>query len=125
MLLVEGVAEAHDRGGTAWARVDPDAWYADPDGAMPAWFGLELLAQAVAACRGRALAEAGLGPRGGYLVAVRDYRSDLGAFPPGARLELAVRLDEEAPSGLRKFSCAILMDGFPVARGALTLVERP
>ncbi len=71
-LLLEGVAKADAQGGTALARVDPGAWYADADGAMPAWVGLELMAQAVAACRGRSLADAGAPPRGGYLVGVRE-----------------------------------------------------
>ena len=34
---------------TAHATVRSDAWYADADGAMPAWIGIELMAQAIAA----------------------------------------------------------------------------
>ena len=124
MLLLETVAEATDQGGAALARVDPDAWYADAGGAMPGWFGVELMAQAVAACRGRELAGRGQGPRGGYLVGVRGYRCALPAFPPGAALEVQVRLDHADPSGLRRFQCAILVGQDTVAEGVLTLLEQ-
>jgi len=125
MLLLESVAEAHERGGAALARVDPAAWYADAGGAMPAWFGLELMAQAVAACRGRQLAAAGAPPRGGYLVSVRGYRCVRPAFPPGALLEVRVRLDLEDASGLRVFQCEILLDQASLASGTLALMEQP
>ncbi len=123
-LLLEGVAQAHAQGGTALARVDPGAWYADADGAMPGWVGLELMAQAVAACRGRSLAEAGAPPRGGYLVGVREYRCQVPAFPAGAALEVRARLDLEDPGGLRRFRCEILMAGALLAGATLTLLEK-
>lgn len=125
MLLLESVPEAGSQGGTALARVDPAAWYADASGAMPAWIGLELMAQAIAACRGRHLAEAGGGPRGGYLVGARGYRSTVPAFPPGALLEIRVELELEDPSGLRGFSCAIRHGQETVATGILRIMEQP
>jgi predicted hotdog family 3-hydroxylacyl-ACP dehydratase len=128
MLLLESVLEAHAQGGTALARVDPEAWYADADGAMPAWIGLELMAQAAAACRGAQRASAGppeAAPRGGYLVAARGFRSELPAFPAGARLELGVQLEAEDPGGFCAFQCEIRYQGRPVAGATLRVMERP
>ena len=123
MLLLDSVREADAGGGTALARVDPGAWSADASGAMPAWFGVELMAQAVAACRGRQAASAGPA-RGGYLVAVRSYRSALAAFAAGP-LEVRVRLELEDPSGLCGFQCEIFQGGQAVASAALRVMEHP
>jgi len=125
MLLLEAVLAADAQGGAALARVDPTAWYADGNGAMPAWIGLELMAQAAAACRGRHLAAAGGTPRSGYLVAARGYRSTVPSFPPGALLEVRVRLELEDPSGLCGFQCEILHERRPVAGASLKVMERP
>jgi predicted hotdog family 3-hydroxylacyl-ACP dehydratase len=49
MLLLDAVSACSDESLTALAKVRGDAWYADADGAMPAWIGIELMAQAIAA----------------------------------------------------------------------------
>ncbi|MEX3833425.1 beta-hydroxyacyl-ACP dehydratase, partial [Paraburkholderia sp. BR14263] len=49
MLLLDSVAACSDESLTALAGVRADAWYADEQGAMPAWIGIELMAQAIAA----------------------------------------------------------------------------
>jgi predicted hotdog family 3-hydroxylacyl-ACP dehydratase len=124
MLLLESVREADDQGGTALARVDPGAWYADSAGAMPAWFGLELMAQAIAACRGHRGAPGGPA-RGGYLVAARSFRSSLPAFATGALLEVRVRLELEDPSGLCGFLGEIIQERQVVAKANLRVMELP
>jgi predicted hotdog family 3-hydroxylacyl-ACP dehydratase len=124
MLLLESVAAVTAEGGTGQARVEPSAWYADGAGAMPAWFGLELMAQTIAACRGQHLATLGGTPRGGYLVGTRSYRSTLPAFPAGATLAVEVRLEEADPSGLGTFHCEILHLGQSVAQAVLKVMER-
>lgn len=113
MLLLEGA-----EGAEAWMRVDPLAWYADPGGALPGWFGLELMAQAVAATR-----PPGEGPRRGYLVGTRAYRSPA-SFPGGSLLRVRVGPGEEDPSGLCTYPCEILVEGAAVASATLS-VYRP
>ncbi|EEA00465.1 conserved hypothetical protein, partial [Burkholderia sp. H160] len=49
MLLLDAVDTFADTTLSAFATVDPHAWYADAAGAMPAWIGIELMAQAIAA----------------------------------------------------------------------------
>jgi predicted hotdog family 3-hydroxylacyl-ACP dehydratase len=124
MLLLDSVEAVTAEGGTGLVQVDPSAWYADAAGSMPAWFGLELMAQTIAACRGRHLADLGGAPRGGYLVGTRSYRSTLAAFPAGASLAVRVRLEEADPSGLGTFRCEILLLGLPVAEAVLKVMER-
>jgi predicted hotdog family 3-hydroxylacyl-ACP dehydratase len=125
MLLIDAVEAVTAEGGTGRVRLDPTAWYADAQGRTPAWFGLEFMAQSVAACRGTHRAAQGGAPRGGQLVAVRGFRCAAPAFPPGADLEVRVRLQDEAPSGLATFLCEILHLGLPVAAATLTVLELP
>ena len=124
MLLIDSVEEVTAQSGTARVRLDPQAWYADASGATPAWFGLELMAQAIAACRGQHLAASGGTPRGGYLVGTRSYRSSLPAFPTGVDLLVKVQLVEEDPSGLSAFHCELFHQDRLLAEATLKVMER-
>ena len=116
MLLLDGVD-----GEGAHVRVDPGAWYADAEGAMPGWIGLEVMAQAVAAHQGGK--RDGGAPRSGYLVGTRAYTS-APSFPAGALLRVRVRLAEEDESGLCAFDCAILLHNAVVATATLKVMQR-
>jgi predicted hotdog family 3-hydroxylacyl-ACP dehydratase len=124
MLLIDSVEEVTARSGTGRVRLDPKAWYADATGRTPAWIGLELMAQTVAACRGQHLARTGGAPRGGYLVGTRSYRSAVPAFEPSASLDVKIVLVEEDPSGLCSFHCEILHLGRPLAEATLKVMIR-
>ncbi|CAH2907314.1 MAG: 3-hydroxydecanoyl-[ACP] dehydratase (EC [uncultured Paraburkholderia sp.] len=49
MLLIDAVSAFSEETLSARATVHAGAWYADAQGAMPAWIGIELMAQAIAA----------------------------------------------------------------------------
>ena len=116
MLLLDGVD-----GDGAYVRVDPGAWYADAQGAMPGWIGLEVMAQAVAA--GQGAQQAGGAPRSGYLVGTRSYRAEP-SFPAGALLRVRARLVEADESGLCAFDCEILLHDAVVATATLKVMQR-
>jgi predicted hotdog family 3-hydroxylacyl-ACP dehydratase len=124
MLLIDGVEAVTAQGGTGRVRLEPGAWHADGSGRTPAWFGLEFMAQTIAACRGRHLAATGGAPRGGYLVAARNYRCAVPHFPPAADLEIRVELLDEDPSGLCAFQCAILDGGQVLATALVKVMEK-
>jgi predicted hotdog family 3-hydroxylacyl-ACP dehydratase len=125
LLLLDRVLEERENAVAAEAVVDPRAWCANPDGSLPAWFGIELMAQTVAAFSGVRQARKGQPARRGYLLGTRSMTCDLPAFPPGARLRVEaepVFLDD---SGISAFACRILLDGGEVARSVLTTCEVP
>ncbi|HLO65739.1 MAG TPA: hypothetical protein VK188_01890 [Holophaga sp.] len=115
MRLLEGVDDAGP-----YLRVDPAAWYATADGSMPGWYGLEILAQALAV---HMAAGEGGAPRAGLLAGVRSYTS-LPAFPAGALLRPRILEVEAEASGPALCRCELLLDGAPAASGTL-LVVRP
>ncbi|HGM7320919.1 hotdog family protein [Stenotrophomonas sp.] len=78
------------------------------DGEMPAWIGIEYMAQAIAAwagCRARA---AGSTPQLGFLLGSRRYSSQRSGFPSGSRLRVQARRELLGDNGLGLFACRIL-----------------
>lgn len=78
------------------------------NGEMPAWIGIEYMAQAIAAwsgCRARA---AGAAPQLGFLLGSRRYSSLRSGFPSGTRLRVQARRELLGDNGLGLFACRIL-----------------
>lgn len=76
-----------------------------PDG-VPAWVGIEYMAQTIAAHAGCAARLRGEPPAIGFLLGTRAYRSEVGAFPLGSVLTISVEplvTDEK----LAAFRCSI------------------
>ena len=123
MLLLDSVVEADDRGGTALARVDPGAWYAQPDGAMPAWFGVELMAQTIAAFSGQRHWLLDRPLEQGYLLGTQRYEAAVPAFPAGTVLEIEAELHYWDEASLSAFRCRIRHQGVQVASATLKVLE--
>jgi len=123
MLLIDRVRAADATRCRTVTRVDPGAWYADADGAMPGWFGLELMAQSVAAFSGSRGRELGTAPKFGYLLGTRQYTCAVPAFPAGAELEVQVEVEYADAMGLSAFTCELSSAGAVLARAVLTVYE--
>jgi predicted hotdog family 3-hydroxylacyl-ACP dehydratase len=77
--------------------------------AVPAWVGIEYMAQAVAAHAGFEARLRGEPPAVGFLLGTRSYENRLPAFPAGSRLTVTVEpLWTEAGVGV--FRCTIALD---------------
>ena len=73
---------------------------------VPAWAGIEYMAQAVAAHAGFAARLRGEAPAIGFVLGTRAYESVVDEFPRGCRLTITVEL-ELAEGGFAAFKCAI------------------
>ena len=124
MLLLDGILATSDSGSRAWVRVDPAAWYADPQGAMPGWYGIELMAQTISAYSGAIKRKQGLLPAKGYLLGSRSYTCALPAFPAGSTLEIQAESHYADDNGLCAFDCSILLEGAPIATAMLKVFEK-
>ncbi len=78
------------------------------DGEMPAWIGIEYMAQAIAAWAGCRAREAGSVPQLGFLLGSRRYSSQRSGFPSGSRLRVQARRELLGDNGLGLFACRIL-----------------
>ena len=123
MLLLDRVLEF--AGETAVAEYTPrrEAWYADEAGAMPAWMGIELMAQTAAAHVAMQSGEHGLPPKMGALLGTRRYESAVSGFAAGLALRVRATLLLRDTSGLGAYDCAIERGGATLATATLKVFE--
>lgn len=123
MLLIERVLTVSSQSIEVLARVDASAWFANFDGSMPGWVGIELMAQAVAAWAGLESWQRGDLPKQGFLLGTRSYVCKRSNFLAGAELRVtAVEVFRET-NGLAAFDCKIEHSGETVAEASLKLFE--
>jgi predicted hotdog family 3-hydroxylacyl-ACP dehydratase len=126
-LLLDRIERHDERATTCVVEVGDDAWLARADGSVPAWIGIEYMAQCIAVhegCRARA---AGRPPGTGFLAGVRDARFERAAFCAGDSLRVSVeRLRGRPGLGALAYQCEIRATGEPdasvIARAQLTVV---
>jgi predicted hotdog family 3-hydroxylacyl-ACP dehydratase len=115
-LLAEVVAHG-PRETTCAVDVDASALFRRADGSVPAWLGLEYMAQCAAVHGGLASRERGQAPRPGLFLGSRRVRFAVEAFPAGARLRVTAR-HHRGETGLAWFDCSLRDE-----RGGRTLAE--
>jgi predicted hotdog family 3-hydroxylacyl-ACP dehydratase len=123
MLLVDGVSACGDEALTAYATVRGDAWYADENGAMPAWIGIELMAQGVAAHIALLAMRAGGRARPGVLLGTRSYKAHVSAFARDARLTISVQEVLRSDAGHSAYECTIDHDGAHCADAVIKVFQ--
>ncbi|SOE55255.1 Predicted 3-hydroxylacyl-ACP dehydratase, HotDog domain [Burkholderia sp. YR290] len=123
MLLVDGVSACGDEALTAYATVRGDAWYADENGAMPAWIGIELMAQGVAAHIALLAMRAGGRARPGVLLGTRSYKAHVSAFARDARLTISVQEVLRSDAGHSAYECTIDHDGARCADAVIKVFQ--
>jgi predicted hotdog family 3-hydroxylacyl-ACP dehydratase len=125
MLLLDAVITLDEDTLSARASVDATAWYADADGAMPAWIGIELMAQAIAAHVGLLAMRAGGQARPGVLLGSRSYQAHVPAFPQGARLRVDVKELLRSEEGHGAYECTIGSDSACYAEAVIKVYQPP
>ena len=74
---------------------------------MPAWAGIEMMAQAVSVFSGLELRAQGIPPRIGLLLGARLYQARVPFFRVDARLKVRAELSLRDAQGLGVFECTI------------------
>lgn len=104
-------------------RIPAAAWYLDAQAAMPAWLGIEVMAQAVAAHVALTAIGEGRPAKRGALLGSRDFSSRLAAFPAGSTLRTTALMEFRDDSGLGAYQCAIHIGDECVASATLKVYE--
>jgi predicted hotdog family 3-hydroxylacyl-ACP dehydratase len=125
MLLVDTVSAFSDATLCAHATVRADAWYADTDGAMPAWIGIELMAQAIAAHVALLAMRGGGRARPGVLLGSRSYKALVPAFASGAPLRIHVTELLRSEEGHGAYECTIHHDDVCCAEAVIKVFQPP
>jgi len=124
IVLIETLGEVTGNTCLARMQVDPNAWYANSDGAMPAWYGLELMAQTAAALAGHINRAANRSPKVGYLLGTRHYDCKYPLFKGFEHLEVIAKMDYANLLGQSVFDCEIRIQGATVASALLKVFEK-
>ena len=91
MVLLDRIIDYDDQGLTAELAVRGDGLLGGDDNYVPAWAGIEYMAQAIAAFAGMTATQAGEPIRLGFLLGTRRYNSNVAAFKVGATLTIRVK----------------------------------
>ena len=123
MRLIDHLIEFNNESIVAEYSPRSDAWYADDQGKMPAWIGIELMAQTVAAHVGMLKRSAKMPQKNGALVGTRRYSSAVSSFAAGLALQIQVTVVYQDTSGLGAYDCSINCDGSALATATLKVFE--
>jgi predicted hotdog family 3-hydroxylacyl-ACP dehydratase len=124
MLLIDGVNAFSEETLSARATVHADAWYADAQGAMPAWIGIELMAQTIAAHVALLAMRGGGRARPGVLLGSRSYKALQPSFAGGAQLLVHATELLRSEEGHGAYECTI-HDGDVCCAEAVIKVFQP
>lgn len=110
MSLLDNIVEYRDGWLRAEVSITADSMFADKQG-VPAWIGLEYMAQAVGAYAGWQERLKGGPPKLGFLLGTRKYLCSTDYFAIGTKLIVIVQLEMEAANGLNVFQCVLQGEG--------------
>lgn len=124
MLLVDELLDDDAGMVRVLATVKEGQLFLTPEG-LPAWVGIELMAQTVASWAGLRSLEKKELVKLGFLLGTRRYECTRPFFPVGARLEIEAREELVGENGLAVFVCRLTLEGELVATAQLNAFRPP
>ena len=107
MILIDRVLGFDEEQIHTQLTVKPDGLFNHPDGSLPAWVGIELMAQSVAAFAGCHARRRGNPVELGFLLGTRKFECNVEHFPAGAELTIHGIRSLEDDNGMCVFECHI------------------
>lgn len=122
-LLIDTVlAETPDTIRVA-AHITPAHPYFVAGRGVPAWVGIELMAQALAAHGGLDAWRSRRAAGGGMLLGTRRYRAHAAYFPEDAHLEICAQREFSADNGVAACICTITCQGKTLAEATIIAMK--
>lgn len=106
MLLLDELVSADEECIVCRVVVREDGLF-DQDGRVPAWLGLEYMAQTVAAYSGFQAQRRGDAVKPGFLLGTRRFETSVDSFLCGEELSITVRRLMQDSEGLAAFECHV------------------
>lgn len=122
MRLIDRLLEHDADSVTVETRVPFDGLFLEAAG-MPAWVGIEYMAQAIAAWAGVQAQARGEAPKLGFLLGTRRYTCTRGHFERGLVLRIEARREVMGDNGLGVFACRISDRGEELAAALVSVFE--
>jgi len=109
MSLLDQVVEYEDDWLIAEVNIHPDTLFL-ADNVVPAWIGIEYMAQTIAAFAGIHAKAEQQDVKVGFLLGTRKYASSKSHFVLGSCLKIRVEKEMQSEAGLGVFNCSITCD---------------
>jgi predicted hotdog family 3-hydroxylacyl-ACP dehydratase len=122
MLLIDRLIVATDDYATAEVLVRSNGLFVR-DGKVPAWVGIEYMAQTIAAWAGARAKKAEIPVKIGFLLGTRRYETSVPEFSCGEKLCIKVVCELIGENGLGMFNCQILSADQVIARAQVSVYE--
>ncbi|HEX4551518.1 hotdog family protein [Pseudomonas sp.] len=107
MILIDRILSFDEEQIHTRLTVKPDGLFNLPDGSLPAWVGVELMAQSVAAFAGCHARQKGNPVELGFLLGTRKFECNVDAFAAGSELTIHGIRSLEDDNGMGVFECHI------------------
>ena len=111
MILIDELIDCNEEEVRTRLTVRAGGLLSEPDGSMPAWCGIELMAQSIAAYAGYHARRAGEPVKMGFLLGTRQFRCNVERFPVGAILNIHARNSLQDDNGMGVFECVLTGPG--------------
>nr|ADU90644.1 putative beta-hydroxyacyl-(acyl-carrier-protein) dehydratase [Collimonas sp. MPS11E8] len=122
MVLLDRLLEVGPEDLWAEVVIRPDSMFCGVDG-VPAWVGVEYMAQAIAAYAGYAAQLRHDAVKIGFLLGTRRYEASCPNFAIGSRLQVHVHKILQADNGIGSFECHIHAAGQRLASATVTVFQ--
>lgn len=124
MVLLDRVLDCSETDLLAEVSVSKRSMFFDSRlGGVPAWAGIEYMAQAIAAFAGVRGRKSRSEPKLGFLLGTRKYNSHIPVLMQGKTFQIAVTQVMRDESGLGSFNCFISCSGEPVCDARVNVFE--
>jgi predicted hotdog family 3-hydroxylacyl-ACP dehydratase len=123
MILLDEVLRYGEEDVQTRLSVRPGGLFNQADGSLPAWVGIELMAQSIAAYAGCHARQAGQPVALGFLLGTRNFQCNVERFPAGVELRISALRSLQDDNGMGVFECHL--DGPNIHAEARLNVFRP
>jgi predicted hotdog family 3-hydroxylacyl-ACP dehydratase len=123
MLLIDRLVEASEDHAVGEVLIGESSTFYRSGRGVPAYVGLEYMAQTVAAFDGARRLATGEAPGVGFLLGTRRYKAERGYFQPGELLSIRANM-VFSENGMASFDCGISIGG-EICVAAMLNVYRP
>lgn len=124
MLLLDTLVESGDNGTICEWQVRADDEFVESELGIPAYVGVEFMAQCVAVHAGARARIVGLGPPLGFLLGARHFKSSVSHFGIGEVYRATCQELIRDDSGMGSYECHILHGGKKVAEARIAVLEK-
>ncbi len=123
MLLLESIVDWDLNGVDAVINPRDSSLFADTKGEVPAWVGIEYMAQAISALAGIEAKKRGEPVCIGFLLGTRKYHAQVASFKPEQKLLVKVRELLRDESNLVLFNCEIYAEEKLLASAEIKAIQ--